>query len=177
MKQFRFIIFTLFSLLFMACQSASPDKFFGQVVLNTNLIADFDPTTFGKRLEQETREFPDIPASKKNGDEAQRVVELKILSVEKAIKDIKELNVSDEDAKTLREQSIKLFEAVLPVYKNEYTAYAKLCDAKASDDEKQALLQKIEKDYSPEVNELFDDVYTLGKQYAEKHNLNVKWGY
>lgn len=177
MKQFRFIIFLLASLFFIACQSASPDKFFGQVVLNTNLIADFDPATFGKRLEQETREFPDIPSSKKNGDEAEQIVNLKILTVEKAIKDIKALNVSDEDAKVLREQSIKLFEAVLPVYKNEYTAYAKLCDTKATAEEKQVVLQKIEKDYAPNVNELFDSVYTLGKQFAEKHNLNVKWGY
>lgn len=177
MKQFRFFIFALTTLFFVACQSASPDKFFGLVVLNTNLIADFDPATFGKRLEQETVEFPDVPASKKNGDEAQKIVAMKILSVEKAIKDIEALNVSDEDAKVLREQSVKLFEAVLPVYKNEYTAYAKLCDTKAPDEEKQVVLQKIEKDYAPNVDQLFEGVYTLGKQFAEKHNLNVKWGY
>lgn len=176
MKQFRFIIFLLASLFFIACQSVSPDKFFGQVVLNTNLIADFDPTTFGKRLQQETVEFPDIPSSKKNGDEAQQIVAMKIMSVEKAIKDIKDLNVSDEDAKVLQQQSVKLFETVLPVYKNEYTAYAKLCDTKGSDQEKQSLLQKVEKDHLTGVDELFESVYSLGKAYAEKHQLNVSWG-
>lgn len=177
MKQFRFIIFLLASLFFIACQSASPDKFFGQVVLNTNLIADFDPATFGKRLQQETVEFPDIPSSKKNGDEAQQIVNLKVLTVEKAIKDIKGLTVSDDDAKVLQEQSIQLFEAVLPVYKNEYAAYAKLCDTKGTDEEKQQLLQKIEKEYLPKIDGLFENVYDLGKKYADKHQLNVKWGY
>jgi len=55
-------------------------------------------------------------------------------------------------------------------------AYAKLCDSKGSAEEKQALLQKIEKNDMPSINSVFDNVYTLGKAYAEKHNLNVNWG-
>lgn len=176
MKQFHFIILALVTLSFFACQSSSPDKFFGQVVLNTNLIADFDPATFGKRLEEETVEFPDVPSSKKNGNEAQEIVRIKIMSVEKAINDIKNLHVSDEDAKALQEQSVKLFEAVLPVYKNEYTAYAKLCDEKGPQEEKNVLLEKIERENLPAINSLFDSVYDLGKKYAEKHQLNVNWG-
>ncbi|WP_209577835.1 MULTISPECIES: hypothetical protein [unclassified Sphingobacterium] len=176
MKQLLVIILMLSSMFFTACQSPSPDKFFGKVVLNTNLIADFAPERYGKSLEQETVEFADMPSSKKVGDEAQKSVEIKIQVVEKALKDIKELNVSDAEAKALKEQSIALFEKVLPVYKNEYTAYAKLCDRKGSAEEKQALLQKIEKNDMPEINSAFDNVYTLGKAYAEKHNLNVNWG-
>ncbi|MDM1296146.1 hypothetical protein HX021_17815 [Sphingobacterium sp. N143] len=176
MKHLLFIICLSTSLFFTACQSPSPETFFGKVVLNTNLIADFTPERFGKHLEQETVEFPDVPASKKVGDEAQKTVALKIQVVEKALGDIRGLNVSDEDAKELKEQSIQLFEKVLPVYKNEYTAYAKLCDSKGSDEEKQALLQKIDKDYMPDINTVFDRVYVLGKAYAEKHNLNVNWG-
>ncbi len=176
MKHLLFIIFMSASLFFTACQSPSPENFFGKVVLNTNLVADFAPEQFGKRLEQETVEFPDIPSSKKEGNEAQQSVDIKIQTVEKALKDINELHVSDDDAKALKEQSIALFEKVLPVYKNEYSAYAKLCDTKGSADQKQALLEKIQKDYMPEIDKTFDEVYVLGKAYAEKHNLNVSWG-
>lgn len=176
MKHLLFIIFMSMSLLFTACQSPSPETFFGKVVLNTNLVADFAPERYGKHLEQETLEFPDMPSSKKVGDEAQKSVEIKIQVVEKALKDIKELNVSDEDAKALKEQSIALFEKVLPVYQNEYTAYAKLCDSKGSAEEKQAILQKIDNEQMPAINTVFDNVYALGKAYAEKHNLNVNWG-
>ncbi|WP_185218102.1 hypothetical protein [Sphingobacterium mizutaii] len=119
---------------------------------------------------------PQLPSSKKNGDEAQKAVEIKIQVVEKAIKDIQELNVSDEDAKALKEKSVALFEKVLPVYKNEYMAYAQLCDSKGSDQEKQALLQKIERDEMPAVNSIFDEMDILGKAYGEKYSLNVSWG-
>ncbi|MEI2274769.1 hypothetical protein OHD16_21660 [Sphingobacterium sp. ML3W] len=176
MKHLLFIIFMSASLFFTACQSPSPENFFGKVVLNTNLVADFAPERFGKRLEQETVEFPDIPSSKKEGNEAQKTVDFKIQTVEKALKDINELHVSDDDAKALKEKSITLFEKVLPVYKNEYTTYAKLCDTKGSAEEKQALLEKIQKDAMPEIDKVFDEVYVLGKSYAEKHNLNVNWG-
>jgi len=176
MKKLNFIFFVLLGSFFIACQSESPDRFFGKVVLNTNHIADFSPADFGRRLEQETVEYPNIPSSKKSGNEAQQIVSIKIQSIEKAIQDIKHIRVSDDDAKALKEQSIKLFEKVLPVYQREYTAYAKLCDAKGSITEKQKLLHKIEEEYMPEVNILFDSLYTMGKTYAEKHQLNVKWG-
>lgn len=176
MKHLLFIIFMWASLFFTACQAPSPENFFGKVVLNTNLIADFAPDRFGKRLEQETVEFADIPSSKNAGDEAQKTVDIKIQTVEKALKDINALHVSDDDAKALKEKSIALFEKVLPVYKNEYTAYAKLCDKKGSTEEKQVLLQKIQQDYMPGIDKTFDEVYVLGKAYAEKHNLNVNWG-
>lgn len=175
MKRLLFTIFMSASLLFTACQSPSPNDFFGKAVLNTNLIADFAPERFGRQLEQHTVEFDDMPASKKEGNEAQKVVEMKILSVEKILKDIEDMQVSDEDAKALKAQSIALFEKVLPVYKNEYTAYAKLCDTKGSAEEKAALLQKIQNDYMPEIDKTFDSVHALGKAYAEKHNLNVNW--
>jgi len=176
MKHFLSLLALSASLAFTACQSPSPESFFGKVVLNTNLIADFAPERYGKRLEQETIEFADMPSTKKQGDEAQKSVDIKIQTVEKAIKDIKALHVSDEDAKALQAQSVVLFEKVLPIYKNEYAAYAKLCDTKGPDAEKKALLQKISTTYMPEVDRAFEQVYTLGKAYAEKHHLNVTWG-
>jgi hypothetical protein len=175
MKNTKLIFAVLFCYLAIGCQSESPEQFFDKVVLNTNIISDFAPEELGRRLEQETIEYPDIPSSKKKGNEAQQSVSVKIQYIEKVIKDIGNITVTDEDAKALREKSLKLFETVLPVYKNEYTAYAKLCDTKAPESEKQALLGKIDNDYLPEVNVLFEELQAMGKKYAEKHNLNVNW--
>lgn len=105
-----------------------------------------------------------MPSSKKQGDEAQKSVDIKIQTVEKAIKDIKALQVSDEDAKALQAQSVALFEKVLPIYKNEYAAYAKLCDTKGPDAEKKALLQKISTTYMPEVDRAFEQYILWGKR-------------
>ncbi|WP_313157870.1 hypothetical protein, partial [Sphingobacterium multivorum] len=67
MKHLLVVIFMSASLFFTACQSPSPETFFGKVVLNTNLVADFAPERYGKQLEQETVEFADMPSSKKVG--------------------------------------------------------------------------------------------------------------
>lgn len=175
MKYANFFVLTLFCSLAIGCQSETPDKFFEKVVLNTNYISDFAPEVFGRRLEQEVKEYPNIPSSKKKGDEAQQIIGVKILSIEKAMKDISNITVSDDDEKALKEKSLELFKTVLPAYKNEYTAYAKLCDTKGSDAEKQVLLAKINSNYLPAVNKSFDELQVMGKKFAEKHNLNVNW--
>jgi hypothetical protein len=176
MKHTNFIVAALLCFLAMGCQSESPDAFFEKVLLNTNYISDFAPEVFARRLEQETKEYPNDPSSKKKGDEAQQIVSMKILSIEKAMKDIAAIKVYEEDEKELKEKSLKLFETVLRAYKKEYTAYAKLCDTKGTEVEKQALLAQINSNYIPEANELFDQLEVMGKKFAEKHNLKVNWG-
>lgn len=158
-----------------SCQYERPQQFFDTVVLNTNYIADFAPEVFGRRLDQEAAEYPDIPSSKKNGDEAQQVVSIKIQSIEKAMAAIQKIDASGADAEALKQKSLELFETVLPAYKNEYFAYAKLCDSKGTDSEKQLLLAKIESHYMPAADALFVALQEMGKSYATKHNLNVNW--
>ena len=77
----------------------------------------------------------------------------------------------------LKEQALKLYEAVLPAYKEEYSAYAKLCDSKGPEEEKEALLAQIESRYVPTVSSLFDEFYVQAKAYADKHDINVQWGF
>ncbi len=175
-KHWNLLLAVLFSWTLTSCTPDSPQKFFEQAVLNTNLVNDFDPKTFGKSLEQYTIEYPNVPASKKKGNEAQEVVNMKVLSVERALKNIKALSATDDETKAIKENSIALFETVLPVYKNEYLQYAKLCDQKGPADQKAALLDKIEQNYAPKVYELLDALYQKGKVYAEKNNINVNWG-
>ncbi|AJW65132.1 hypothetical protein VO54_03706 [Elizabethkingia miricola] len=162
MKKLK-LFFIVLGLFLVSCQANTPDQIFQKAVLNTNQITEFGTEIYRERLEK--------------GDETQKSVDIKIQVIEKVIRDIKDLNTSDEDSKALKEQSIKLFETVLPVYKNEYSAYAKLCATKhSSPEEKQALLKKIEQNYLPKTNVLFDELYNMGHQYAEKHQINVKWG-
>lgn len=94
--------------------------------------------------------------------------------MEKVLKDIKELPEND-DTKEIKDLSLSIYEYVIPVYKNEYTAYAKLCDAKGPEDQKQQIIQNIEKKYVPAFEDKFALLLEKGKAYAQKHDLNVKW--
>jgi len=128
-----------------------------------------------KQINDETLEFPDIPSSKKNGDEAMTRVHNNILYMEKVLKDIKALSANDDSRKVIKEQAIALYEFVIPVYKNEYTAYAKLCDAKAPQVQKDEIITSIEQKYSARFEALYTALLTNGKSFAADNNLNVDW--
>ncbi|WP_316820531.1 hypothetical protein [Pedobacter gandavensis] len=160
---------------FFSCNlNTSPDQFFGVAVLNTNTITDFGTDRLAQHIQAETKEFADRPESKKNGDEATTFVNNKVLYMEKVLKDIKELP-ENEDTKEIKDLSLSIYEYVIPVYKNEYTNYAKLCDSKGPEDQKQKIILDIEKKYVPKFEDKFALLLEKGKAYAEKHDLNVKW--
>lgn len=73
------------------------DKFFATAILNTNTISDFGTPILVKHINDETVEFPDIPSSKKNGDEAGKLISNNILYMEKSLNDIKALNANSDD--------------------------------------------------------------------------------
>lgn len=166
-------ILLIFSIL-QSC-SETPDKFFGVAILNTNTISDFGTPRLAKQLNDNTIEYPDIPSSKKNGDEASIVVKNKILYLEKVLKDLNALSANGDQREEIKKQAITLYEFVLPVYKNEYTAYAKLCDTKAPQEQKDQILTSIEQKYSAEFEKRLMSLVTLGKEFATENNLNVKW--
>ena len=108
---------------FVSCNlNTSPDQFFGVAVLNTNTISDFGTDRLARHIEMQAK---DIPSTKKKGDEAVIYVNNNVLYMEKVLKDIKELP-ENADTKEIRDLSLSIYEDVIPVYKNEYTAYAKL---------------------------------------------------
>ncbi|MBB2148006.1 hypothetical protein [Pedobacter gandavensis] len=160
---------------FFSCNlNTSPDKFFGVAVLNTNFVNDFGTDRLAKHIQLETLEFADRPSTKKKGDEAQNAINNKILYMEKVVKDVMELPEND-DTREIKALSLSIFEYVIPVYKNEYTAYAKLCDEKGPEDQKELIIQNIEKKYVPHFEEKLALLLDKGKAYAQKHDLNVKW--
>ncbi|TDO20936.1 hypothetical protein [Pedobacter duraquae] len=168
------------SLLIMLCvfvQSCSEpaDKFFDVAVLNTNTIVDFGTPLLAKHINDQTTEFPDIPSSKKKGDEALTYVNNNVLYMEKTLKDIKALTANGDDRKAIKQQSIALYELVIPVYKNEYTAYAKLCDAKAPEAQKQDVIRSIEQKYSANFVQQYEALLSIGKAFAKENHINVSW--
>ena len=162
------------SIFLQSCSEPAND-FFGVAVLNTNTITDFGTPILAKHIDAETTEFPDIPSSKKKGDEAVKNVQSKILYMEKVLNDINALSANDDSRKVIKEQAIALYEFVIPVYKNEYTAYAKLCDAKAPQAEKDEIIASIEQKYSARFEALYTALLTNGKAFAEANQLNVDW--
>lgn len=163
-----------FSIFLQSC-SEPADKFFGVAVLNTNTITDFGTPILARHINDTTKEYADIPSSKKKGDEAVRHVQNNILFMEKTLKDIKALSANDDNRKVIKEQSIALYEFVIPVYKNEYTSYAKLCDAKAPQAQKDEIIKSIQQKYNAEFEKKYTSLLSNGKAFAEDNNLNVNW--
>lgn len=162
----------IFSVSMQSC-SEPADQFFATAVLNTNSINDFATPILAKHINDETTEFPDIPSSKKNGDEAGKMVQNNILYMEKSLKDIKALNANSDDRKAIKDKSIALYEFVIPVYKNEYIKYAQLCDTKADQTKKDELSNAIEQKYGAQFEKKYAELLETGKIFAKKNNLNV----
>jgi len=161
--------------LFIQSCSEPADKFFGIAILNTNTINDFGTPTLAKHISDETLEFPDIPSSKKKGNEAVTSVNNNVMFMEKSLKDIKALSSGDGSRKEIKEKAIALYEYVIPVYKNEYTAYAELCDKKAPQEQKDEILNAIDQKYSAEFESRYAELLAKGKSFAEQNNIPVDW--
>lgn len=163
-------------LLLSACSiPESPEKFFDIAILNTNVFNDFASPGLIRHIDQESAEFPDIPSSKKKGDEATIFVTNKVLYIEQSLEKVKKLSASG-DNKDIKALSVALYELVLPVYKNEYMAYAKLCDSKAGQPEKDALAKSITEKYGVNFEQKYTSLMEKGKLFAEANNINVNWG-
>jgi hypothetical protein len=151
------------------------NKFFDITVLNTNTITDFGTPSLAKHINDETIEFADIPSSKKKGNEAITYVQNNILYMEKSLKDIKALSADDDSRKVIKERSLVLYEFVIPVYKNEYIAYAKLCDSKAPQAQKDEIIARIEKMYTAGFEKRYDALLSVGKVFGAENKINVNW--
>ncbi|WP_145858392.1 hypothetical protein [Pedobacter suwonensis] len=168
-------ILILFSLFCTAC-SETPERFFDIAILNTNMINDFASADLARHIEDETKEYPDIPSSKKKGDEAAISINNKILYLEQSLEKVKKLSASGEEEKQIKALSQQLYELVIPVYKNEYLAYAKLCDSKGSRAAKDEMIKNIAEKYGARFEQNFNALMEKGKTYAREHNIQVNWG-
>lgn len=166
-------LFILFAIAMSTACSPSPDKFFDTVVLNSNILFDFGSEQFVKNVQASTVEYPDIPSSKRKGDEARQVIQMKIDYVKQTIGKIEALTPPDDEAKAIKEKALKMYRFALPVYEKEYMELAAKCDQKASKEEIYALGEAIAIKYGAGFDEVHSDLYESGKAYAQKHKLNV----
>jgi len=171
----RFATLILLTLFFSAC-SETPERFFDIAILNTNMINDFASADLARHINDETKEYPDIPSSKKKGDEAATNLNNKILYLEQSLEKVKKLSASSDEEKEIKALSQQLYELVIPVYKNEYLAYAKLCDSKGSQDAKDEIIKNIDEKYGARFEQHFNALMEKGKIYAQEHNIQVNWG-
>lgn len=168
-------ILILVTLFFSAC-SETPERFFDITILNTNMINDFASADLARHINDETMEYPDIPSSKKKGNEASISLNNKILYLEQSLEKVKKLSPSGDEEKEIKNLSQQLYEMVIPVYKNEYLAYAKLCDSKGSQSAKDIIINSIDQKYGARFEQNFNALMDKGKVYAQKHNIQVSWG-
>ena len=162
----------IFSFFLTSCIETSPEKYFDVAVLNSNFLSGFGNEGHVRELES--------PSLKLSDDEMAvtmkrvEVIESKIAFVEKTVEKLKNLKETT-DAVDIVQSSLDLYEYVLPVYKNEYLQLAKLYDQGASEDARQKYAEAIMDKHSSRYEELYDKLITIGKLYAQKHNIKVEW--
>ncbi|RNL54206.1 hypothetical protein D7004_08935 [Pedobacter jejuensis] len=170
-----FYFLALCTVLFSAC-SETPEKFFDIAILNTNMINDFASPDLARHINDETTEFPDIPSSKKKGNEAETGIKNKILYLEQSLEKVKALSPSGKDEEEIKKLSMQLYEMVIPVYKNEYLTYAKICDKHGSQTVKDEIVNKIDQQYGQRFEQNYNALMDKGKAYAKENNIQVNWG-
>ena len=147
-----------------ACNTVTPRQYFEKAVLNTNTFADFGTEHMITQLTSAPQSYP-----------ATKMMEHRVQRVEIVLNDLKTLRQTDE-TKDMVQTSIALHEYVLPIYKNEYMALARLCDNKAPKEEIDAKEEEIVSKYGQKFGELFLRLTDLGKAYAWKNDIKVIWG-
>jgi hypothetical protein len=155
--------------LLYAC-SNTPQEYFGQAVLNSNMLFGFASDIELRQLESPsaTMEEGKVVAMKRS-----KVITDKIEYVEAALKKIKGLNETAE-TKEMLENSIALHEYVLPVYKNEYMQLAGLYDKGASKEQIETQVKAIYDKYYQQYITLSEKLLTSGKAYAAKNGIQVQ---
>lgn len=103
------------------------------------------------------------------------MLDLRIQYMEKNLVKLRKLQQT-ADTKEMIQTSIALHEYVLPIYKNEYSELSKMYDEGAPRDQIVSKAQAIHDKYNAKFEELFEKLTNLGKSYAKKHNISVKWG-
>lgn len=161
--------------LLSSCSTRTPEKYFNLAVLNSYMMTGFASEGLQRELDNPTVKMAEGNKDKAVPMKRKEVIDSKIEFLEANRKQLKELKET-MDSKDMLQASAALNEYVLPVYKTEYAELAKLYDKGASKKEIQSFAQSIHDKYYTGFNELFNKLITIGKSFAEKHNIKVNWG-
>lgn len=161
-------VIACFCLLLAAC-SNTPEEYFDQAVLNSNMLFGFADDIQLRELEQPsaTMENGKVVPMKRSKSMAE-----KIEFVEAALKKIKALKETAE-TKEMLQNSIALHEFVLPVYKNEYMQLAALYDNGAAKEQIEMQAKAIHDKYFQQYAALSDKLIVSGRAYAAKNGIKL----
>jgi hypothetical protein len=172
-KYFRsFLLFICCTVLFTACNTTTPERYFDIAVLNSNMFTGFADDGLLRQFESPSAKMAE------NGEavamKRAEVAEQNIQFTEEAFEKLKGLEETAE-TKEMLQTSVAMFEYVLPVYKNEYKQLAKLYDEGASKEKTAAFAKAIEEKYFTRFKAIYNKLISIGKAYAEKNNIKVNW--
>jgi hypothetical protein len=172
----RFVMcLTGLCLLFVSCNTATPERYFDLAVLNANMINGIsndgsmsDLVYPSAKLVEGTKD-QSVPMKRKE------MLDQKVQFLDENLGKLKKLKET-ADTKEMVQTSIALNEYVLAIYKNEYRQMAALYDEGAEKEKIQALGLAIHDKYYPRYEQLFNKLISIGKSYAAKHKIEVNWG-
>ncbi|CAM3642003.1 hypothetical protein [Flavobacterium chungbukense] len=162
------------SIISTSCNNLSPDKTFDIAVLNSNLLSRFGGKEISDKLQTEAQVYDEsqkkmIPSSYYDS------FKYDITNLETRFQTIKDI-AEDEDNKEILQASKDLFSYVISKQKEGYLPIAKMKDEKASPEQIQKAIVDFDTSTQNEVDAKFNKLMTAGKAYAEKHNIDAKFG-
>ncbi|MBZ4035679.1 ABC transporter permease [Flavobacterium sp. 17A] len=169
-----FLITIIGSLTFTSCNNFSPEKTFDVAVLNSNLLSRFGGKEISSKLESEAQVY-DESQKKMIPSSYQDAFKYDISNLEIRLKSISEIP-EDDDNKEMLQASKDLFSYVIAKQKEGYLPIAKMKDEKASPEQIQQAIADFDASTQTEVDAKFNKLMAVGKAYAEKHNIDAKFG-
>lgn len=173
MKKYAVFLLMFYCSAFLAgCDMATPEKYFDVAVLNSNRVAGFAGNSLSRELES-----PSVMLDA-NGKQVvikrQSLVEEYTRFTEEVLSRLGKFSKT-EDNKDIVSSSEAMYNYMLPVYKKEYTALAKLYDDGGTKEQTEAMDTQIKTTYGPKFKELYHDLISKGKLYAARHKIPVNW--
>ncbi len=165
--------FTLLcTLLLVSCSNTTPEQYFSQAALNSNLLYGFAGNGMQREFASPSVKLTDANTGATAPMKREEVLNAKRDAVEAAYNKIKALKISDDNREMIS-ASLALFEFVLPVYRNEYKELAALYDSNAGADRIAALEKSISDKYYAKFTERYNALHESGKAYAARHGIKV----
>jgi hypothetical protein len=174
MNRFSFSVLLICCAMLFACNTATPEKYFDEAVLNSNMMMGFAGEGMQRQLEQPSVKLVEGTTNQTAPMKRREVVDNKIKFLDESFAKIKQLKET-EDTKSMLQASVALYEYVLPVYKTDYLQLAKLYDDNASKEQIASFSKTIHDKYFTGFEERFNTLINTGKPYAARHQINVNW--
>ena len=157
----------------VSCNTATPEKYFDEAVLNTNMLTDFAQSWSFREMES-----PSVVMNEKGEEVSQKRqdgLQAKIDFLDKAFEKITGLKETSA-TKEMLQASKAVYAYTLPVYKNDYMQLARMYDSGAGKEKIEEQRKMITDRYVSNFTILLERLIATGKLYATKNNIKVNWG-